>query len=334
MIGIDLGSNTLRAIEMNEEFQTLKEAEFIIGAAKNLEKTGRIETEALERLKNALFELKKQGFDLKNANSVATAAFRKASNTNEIFENLKTEFGIKFRVIEAKEEARLSILGMKNALKKVGFKETRLAFCDLGGASCELSFDKELQSFDFGIISFYERVSSVLNSSPEFNLKINNLSKLERKKRNKIQALFARKKDKRLKLHFLLEDKLLRALAFKAFEEIRLARKQLVSFKANFVVLNSGVPTTVSALKQGINYEDYEARLINGKFLRRGDFLFWGLKIWQMSKDEANLRVGKNRKNYLVAGCFLLYALFEKERLVVVDEGLREGACIEALTQI
>lgn len=36
------------------------------------------------------------------------------------------------------------------------------AYCDLGGASCELSFGKSFKSFDFGIISFYEKLPFLL----------------------------------------------------------------------------------------------------------------------------------------------------------------------------
>ncbi|HEF3546075.1 TPA: Ppx/GppA family phosphatase, partial [Campylobacter upsaliensis] len=36
MLGVDLGSNTLRAVKMNEALEKLEEYEFIIGAARNL----------------------------------------------------------------------------------------------------------------------------------------------------------------------------------------------------------------------------------------------------------------------------------------------------------
>lgn len=38
MLGIDLGSNTLRSVQMDENFNKLKEYEFVIGAAINLKK--------------------------------------------------------------------------------------------------------------------------------------------------------------------------------------------------------------------------------------------------------------------------------------------------------
>ncbi|EAL4112295.1 exopolyphosphatase, partial [Campylobacter jejuni] len=111
MLGIDLGSNTLRAVQMDEKLNKLKEYEFVIGAAKNLNQSGEISKEAIQRLKNALSILAKEQ-DLSKARAVATAAFRKASNTNEIFAHLKEEFGIDFKLIDAKSEAKISVLGM------------------------------------------------------------------------------------------------------------------------------------------------------------------------------------------------------------------------------
>ncbi len=44
--------------------------------------------------------------------------------------------------------------------------------------------------------------------------------------------------------------------------------------------------------------------------------------------------VGAMRKNYLSAGCLLFYALFDKHKLLVIDEGLREGVCLASMKNI
>lgn len=325
MLGIDLGSNTLRAVLMDKDLNSLKEEEFIIGAAKNLNHKGQISDEAIQRLKEALRILEQKGYKLKEANAAATAAFRKASNTETIFEELKKEFGIVFKTIDAKTEAKLSILGMKNALNKLGFKQENLAFCDLGGASCELSFGENFKSFDFGIITFFEKEKKPLQTKKELDF---------HKFFKKRAYLFKKIKDKKLRLNFLLKEKNLKKLAFAAFDEIKEAKRHLRAFKGKIMVLNSGVPTTLLAMKKGISYEAYEAKLINGKKLHVNDFLNFGIKLYQMSEENAKIWVGEKRKNYITAGCFLLFALFEKQRLVVVDEGLREGLCIAKMKGI
>lgn len=322
MLGIDIGSNTLRAVYMDTNFKKIAEYEFIIGAAKNLNTSGKIGDEAILNLRKALGTLALK-YALKNAIIVATAAFRKASNAQKIFEDLREEFGASFKIIDAKTEAKLSVLGMKRGLLNLGLKQ-EFAYCDLGGASCELSFRDSFKSFDFGIITFYEK------NQKNFNQK-SQLKTIDVKK----HSAFIRKiKDKKLKIHFLIQDKRLCALAFKAFEELREIKQELLRLKTRRIVLNSGVPTSICALKLGLNYENYDFTKINGKKLCANDFLKFGIKLWNMSENEARKFVGNSRKNYIVAGCFLLYALFEKQELIVIDEGLREGVCLAKLKNI
>ncbi|HED8510265.1 TPA: Ppx/GppA family phosphatase [Campylobacter upsaliensis] len=307
MLGIDLGSNTLRAVKMNEALEKLEEYEFIIGAARNLGQNKVIGNEAIARLKNALKELGKK-HDLSKALAVATAVFRKAENTNLIFRELKEEFGITFRLISAQTEAKLSVLGMQSGLLALNLHQ-EFGFCDLGGASCELSFRENYLSFDFGIISFYEGFKMTSNET------FKALPPLQTK-------------DKKLLIQTLIKDKKLKALAFRAFEVVKEPKKVLRKQKIKRIVLNSGVPTSLAAFKLGLSYENYDAKRVNGMRVLSWDFLNFALKLWHMSESEACFWVGNMRKNYLIAGAFLLFALFDKEELIIIDEGLREGVCV------
>ncbi|MCH3878089.1 Ppx/GppA phosphatase family protein [Campylobacter jejuni] len=322
MLGIDLGSNTLRAVQMDEKLNKLKEYEFVIGAAKNLNQSGGISKEAIQRLKNTLSILAKEQ-DLSKARAVATAAFRKASNTNEIFAHLKEEFGIDFKLIDAKSEAKISVLGMQSGLRRLKIWG-EFAYCDLGGASCELSFRKSFKSFDFGIISFYEK-----NCHSYYKTCIS-----YKKLIKKYPKFIINIKDKKLKIHFLIANPYLKHLAFRAFDEVAMIKKELRSLGVKTVVLNSGVPTTLSALKQNISYEKYEASRVNGKKLYHKDFLNYAIKLFHMEEKKAIKEVGAMRKNYLSAGCLLFYALFDKHKLLVIDEGLREGVCLASMKNI
>lgn len=54
-----------------------------------------------------------------------------------------------------------------------------------------------------------------------------------------------------------------------------------------------------------------------------------------MEEKKAIKEVGTMRKNYLSAGCLLFYALlFDKHKLLVIDEGLREGVCLASMKNI
>ncbi|HFU6365050.1 TPA: Ppx/GppA family phosphatase, partial [Campylobacter jejuni] len=142
-------------------------------------------------------------------------------------------------------------------------------------------------------------------------------------------------KDKKLKIHFLIANPYLKHLAFRAFDEVAMIKKELRSLGAKTVVLNSGVPTTLSALKQNISYEKYEATKVNGKKLCHKDFLNYAIKLFHMEEKKAIKEVGTMRKNYLSAGCLLFYALlFDKHKLLVIDEGLREGVCLASMKNI
>ncbi|AJD01980.1 exopolyphosphatase, Ppx/GppA family [Campylobacter lari] len=311
MLGIDMGSNTLRAVLMDEKFNKLKSEEFIIGAAKNMQ-NDIISDEAIERIFNALKILKEKNYDLSQAKAVATAAFRKAKNTEFIFEKIQKEFKLNVKLIDAKTEAKLSILGMQERLKALKLFRKNLNYCDLGGASCEISNDKFSKSYDFGIISFYERM----------HFKAIKPSAYVRFFKKYPQNL-ARIKDEKLKIHLSPYPAHLKQLALKAFN----LSKDL-KLKGNFFILNSGVPTTLCAYKQNIKYKDYLEESVNGKILKRKDFFDFALKIWNLEQEKAKIYLGENRKKYLIAGSMILFALFNKQKLIVIDDGVREGVCI------
>lgn len=306
-----MGSNTLRAVLMDEKFNKLKSEEFIIGAAKNMQ-NDIISDEAIERIFNALKILKEKNYDLSQAKAVATAAFRKAKNTEFIFEKIQKEFKLNVKLIDAKTEAKLSILGMQERLKTLKLFRKNLNYCDLGGASCEISNDKFSKSYDFGIISFYERM----------HFKAIKPSAYVRFFKKYPQNL-ARIKDEKLKIHLSPYPAHLKQLALKAFD-----LSKDIKLKGNFFILNSGVPTTLCAYKQNIKYKDYLEESVNGKILKRKDFFDFALKIWNLEQEKAKIYLGENRKKYLIAGSMILFALFNKQKLIVIDDGVREGVCI------
>lgn len=306
-----MGSNTLRAVLMDEKFNKLKSEEFIIGAAKNMQ-NDIISDEAIERIFNALKILKEKDYDLSQAKAVATAAFRKAKNTEFIFEKIQKEFKLNVKLIDAKTEAKLSILGMQERLKTLKLFRKDLNYCDLGGASCEISNDKFSKSYDFGIISFYERM----------HFKAIKPSAYVRFFKKYPQNL-ARIKDEKLKIHLSPYPAHLKQLALKAFD-----LSKDIKLKGNFFILNSGVPTTLCAYKQNIKYKDYLEESVNGKILKRKDFFDFALKIWNLEQEKAKIYLGENRKKYLIAGSMILFALFNKQKLIVIDDGVREGVCI------
>ena len=342
VLGFDLGSNTLRACVMKRAgvgFEIVKSSERIVGSARGLVANKPLQNDAKERILRALGEILEElsdliyernleildncaknlesgdtcarnlGFDdtcarnFKNAKfslpyaAVATEAFRVASDSVEFFEKLYKEFCVKFSIIDGETETNLTRLGIENRLQILGIKAQNAVSIDLGGASTEISSAEFGQSFKFGIVRFCNENPGILQN---FNY-----------------AKFSQI----------------------ANEQTRSAREFLRSLGAGKIVLTSGVPTTISALKLGICAKDYDAGKINGSVLRFSDFAVAIEQILKFSKREADEAMGENRAEVIVAGALLLEAILSDfsgsgADFIVVDDGLREGVCINLMQNL
>ena len=108
--------------------------------------------------------------------------------------------------------------------------------------------------------------------------------------------------------------------------EISMAIEFIKQFKFNNIILTSGVPTTVASLKQGLNYTNYRADLINGVQIKNTD-LNWAANLLKTTPNKDEL-VGKNRADLIVKGCEILSNLVGFNPCIVIDDGLREGLFI------
>jgi len=104
--------------------------------------------------------------------------------------------------------------------------------------------------------------------------------------------------------------------------------------KDNLVfVSTAGTPTTVAALKHGLNYETYDAKIINGTTLRIDELDFYLNKLLDMSIKERQIAVGVGREDLIVAGILIFKAIFvilNKKETIVVDDSLREGVALKS----
>ncbi len=159
MIACDLGSNTLRIVELDcKSGQRIKEFERMVKTADGLHQSGRINDAALQRIIAALQEAKKI-FDLQHAYAVTTAAVRMADNGAEVLETIKKETGVAFVMIDADEEARLTALAVSWRLEKLGYHDSYMLM-DLGGGSTEISVGQETKSFPVGIVTMAQKYGS------------------------------------------------------------------------------------------------------------------------------------------------------------------------------
>lgn len=288
VIAIDLGSNTFRVALVKKEqngFSNEQIYEKIVGAARGLNESGKIADESKNRLFEAITEAKnKFDFDKFKCAAVATEAFRVASNSEEIFSEIRDKFGINFHIISGEAEAKLTFLGVQNAFKKLGISEN-FSVIDIGGASSEIGEDGNFMSFKFGIITFFEKFKTL--DLMQENAKI------------------------------YTKD----------------AKEFLNSLRNRFIVLTSGVPTTIAALRLGLNYENYDPKKVSGFELKNDDLAWFMDELLKMDDKSADLAVGRNRKYPLIAGTLLLEELLigQEAKFLVIDDGLREGVGVAYL---
>lgn len=317
-LGIDLGSNTLRACIINQEAKILFNFERIVGSARALSENG-LADDAKIRIKEALNELISElkfwlNSYFKNTSKNftqnlkiftqkttpiyyyggATQAFRISKNAKEFFREIKNELKISFNIISAKSEAELTRRGVANRAKILGLNIDEALFIDLGGASTEISSFKRSKSFDFGIVRF--------NEIALFNI-----------------DLFKAFSSKNAQNTELLRAKNL------AKKCVMKAKNYAKSFKPSCIILTSGVPTSAAAVLSGINYANYDATLINGMALSLND-LNEAAKIIA-SANSHELLVGQNRASLVLGGILLLNELLIDfcVPFIVIDDGLREG---------
>jgi len=295
MIAIDLGSNTLRVLEYDCKHDTpLNIYEKVVKTADGLAEFGVINNNAIINIVSALKEVQETiDFSSQPIKAVTTEAIRRATNAKEVLAQIKKETGISFDIISGKEEARLTLLAVKNRLKKLYYASDTFVLVDIGGGSTELIFhytDETIsKSFPIGIVTIaqtYETLECIKNALP--------------KEMFSMQMFCA---------------------------EMLATKGNPTAF-----VATAGTPTTVAAMKLGFNYETYDASKINGTSLQKNELDFYLKKLLAMPFSEREIAVGTGRSDLIATGILIykqLYAMLEFDACVVIDDGLREGVALE-----
>ena len=162
---IDIGSNSIRQIVAdvgpNGAIRVLDEMKAAPRLAAGLDETGVISEEAAERAIEALVRMATLARQLgaKRIEAVATSAVRDATNGAAFLTRVRQETGLKPRVLEGEEEARLAF---RSALAHFELGRGRAVVVDIGGGSAELALSAEglverLITFPFGAVRLTER---------------------------------------------------------------------------------------------------------------------------------------------------------------------------------
>jgi exopolyphosphatase/guanosine-5'-triphosphate,3'-diphosphate pyrophosphatase len=161
---IDIGSNSIRQIvadvSTDGAIQVVDEMKAAPRLAAGLSANGALSDtsiqaaiDAIERMATLARQLGAERID-----SIATSAVREASNANAFLAEIQRRTGLRVRVLDGDEEARLSF---RSAVAHFDMGVGRSVVVDIGGGSLEVALSAEgiierLSSFPFGAIRLTE----------------------------------------------------------------------------------------------------------------------------------------------------------------------------------
>ncbi len=293
IVTIDLGSNSFRVLKYDyKNHKIISEFNEVVGMADGLVETLNISKDAMIRVINAINKASQDlNFDPKDAVCVTTAAMRKALNNKEVLSFFEEKTGAKFSIIDANEEARLTLLAVKYALKREEINSENFVLLDIGGGSTEIVVNTaqnyEAKSFDFGIVTMTQK--SIKKEDLEKDLN-----------------------DRKIQIkEFLTSLK--------------------IDLKDYSFVATAGTPTTIASIKLGQDYFSYDRNIVNGTKVNLNDLEDSLKIFKSHSKDELTKLVGQGRVEFMEVGTYIYKMVFEvlqKDESIVLDDGLREGVAI------
>lgn len=293
IVTMDLGSNSFRVLIYDTlNFKIISEFNEIVGMADGLEKTNKISIAAQNRVIKAINKCSQDmNFDSSKAICITTAAMRKADNSQEVLKNILDKTKASFKIIDGLEEARLTLLAVKYALKREKILSENFILLDIGGGSTEIIINTKDQyishSFDLGIVTLTQKYYS--------------------------------KKD----LELFLEDKKIQINNFLLSTNIDISSYTFVA--------TAGTPTTIAAIKLGQDFFHYNKDEVNGTIVDLNDLNTCLEMFEKSTSGEITDLVGKGRVDFIEIGIHIYKAIFEvleKKESLVLDDGLKEGIAI------
>ena len=295
MTAIDLGSNTIRFL--NFDCTTMCETaafERVVRTAEGLHESGRVSEAALERILRAIEEAREEIGLQTPIKATATAAFRQAGNTQEALAYLLKKSGIAFEVIDAGREADLSAMAVYEAAGRIRPVDS-LLILDIGGASTEIMYKdgSRSESLSFDI--------GIVTSANRFG-------------------------ENEAALVESLQPMLERIDTF-------VSHCIRIHGTPSCFAATAGTPTTLAAIKQGMDHATYDKASINGTVLSLRDINDTYCTLLQMDADARDRLVGSKRGDLVMCGVVIFREIFKTigyEACMVFDDGLREGIAIAA----
>ena len=157
---IDSGTNSTRLLVVDAEGRTLERRMTITRLGQDVDRTGRLAPEAIERVLATLRDYRElmDRHGVGRARMAATSAARDAANRDELFDAAEAVLGVRPELLTGEEEGRLSFAG---ATSDLAAGEGPFLVVDIGGGSTEFVIGRDepvgVRSIDVGCVRLTER---------------------------------------------------------------------------------------------------------------------------------------------------------------------------------
>lgn len=313
---LDLGTNNCRLLIATPtkpgQFRVVDAFSRIVRLGEGLGHSGRLSDNAMQRALQALAvcseKLDKKV--VKRARLIATEACRSAENGSAFLDRVKEQTGLDLEVVDRETEARLAVSGCGSLVDREA--EATVLF-DIGGGSSEIAVidlkDPKRRRLADGIVDWTSLPIGVVTMSEKFGGK------------HVDAGVFKQMKDYAGEL-----------LSDFAGKHAGIGRHD-TSFH---LIGTSGTVTTLAGIH--LDLPRYDRRRVDGLWINARQVSDINNRIlgWSFGERKANVCIGEDRADLVLAGCAILEAIREAwpaKRLRVADRGLREGLLTEMMSE-
>jgi len=315
---LDLGTNNCRLLiakPARDGFRVVESFSRIVRLGEGLSRTGRLDDGAMERAYEALMlcgeRVARKGVDSTRLMAVATQACRQADNGLAFLERVRVGTGLKLRIIDPVEEARLAVQGCLNLFDPAA---EAILVVDVGGGSTELSWLKKRgeafvlegwMSAPVGVVTLAERHPEPPGATGAA-----------------LKAWYEA-------MTIDMGDAL-------AAAPVGPALRELFTGGRAHTVGTSGAITSLAGIHLGLRR--YQRNLVDGLWMTRGDCERAAERLMAMGPAgrAAESCIGPDRADLVLAGAAIMEAVqraWPSERVRVADRGLREGLLLQRMRE-
>ena len=315
---LDLGTNNCRLLiarPTRDGFRVVDSFSRIVRLGEGLGRTGRLDEAAMDRAYDALSlcaeRVASKDIDPSRLMAVATQACRQAENGMAFIQRVQAGTGLKLRIIDPMEEARLAVEGCLNLFDPTA---EAILVVDVGGGSTELSWLKKSgsgfsllgwMSAPVGVVTLAERHPEPQGATPSA-------------------------------LNDWYEDMVADMSQAIEAAPIEPSLREIFAAGKAHLVGTSGAITSLAGIHLGLHR--YQRNLVDGLWMTRLDCerAAETLKALGPAGRAAQACIGPDRADLVLAGAAIMEAIqraWPSERVRVADRGLREGLLLQRMRE-